>query len=258
MHGELKVEELISYGRYPHRNNVNKLTTKDKEMIDWALNITKTSEFRTRQIANLSGGQRQKVWLAMALAQETEVLLLDEPTTYLDMSHQLDVLQIVEKLNKEHNCTVVMVLHDINHAARFSDEIIAMKEGEIVTTGSPEEIITNEVLKEVFHIDARVMIDPYNGAPVCFGYDSVVSQEEKIEIYVTKKGDRVNTTVEKQQIIISNTEQWKMYSKLEGKEYQIHISKPRQPAPDSGYPVIYVLDGNAFFKHFMKQLKYNQ
>ncbi|MGG8383898.1 ABC transporter ATP-binding protein [Bacillus sp. R-CC1] len=183
--GELKVEELISYGRYPHRNNVNKLTTKDKEMIDWALDITKTSEFRTRQIANLSGGQRQKVWLAMALAQETEVLLLDEPTTYLDMSHQLDVLQIVEKLNKEHNCTVVMVLHDINHASRFSDEIIAMKEGEIVTTGSPEEIITNEVLKEVFHIDARVMIDPYNGAPVCFGYDSVVSQEEKIEIYVT-------------------------------------------------------------------------
>ena len=99
--GELKVEELISYGRYPHRNNVNKLTSKDKEMIDWALDITKTSAFRTRQIANLSGGQRQKVWLAMALAQETEVLLLDEPTTYLDMSHQLDVLQIVEKLNKE-------------------------------------------------------------------------------------------------------------------------------------------------------------
>jgi len=183
--GELKVEELISYGRYPHRNNVNKLTSKDKEMIDWALEITKTSAFRTRQIANLSGGQRQKVWLAMALAQETEVLLLDEPTTYLDMSHQLDVLQIVEKLNKEHNCTVVMVLHDINHAARFSDEIIAMKEGEIVTTGIPEEIITNEVLKEVFHIDARVMIDPYNGSPVCFGYDSVVSQEEKVEIYVT-------------------------------------------------------------------------
>ena len=88
----------------------------------------------------------------MALAQETEVLLLDEPTTYLDMSHQLDVLQIVEKLNKEHNCTVVMVLHDINHAARFSDEIIAMKEGEIVTTGSPEEIITNEVLEEELFI----------------------------------------------------------------------------------------------------------
>lgn len=182
--GELKVEELISYGRYPHRNNVNKLSPKDKEMIDWALDITKTSAFRTRQIGNLSGGQRQKVWLAMALAQETEVLLLDEPTTYLDMSHQLEVLQIVERLNKDHKCTVVMVLHDINHAARFSDEIIAMKDGKIITAGTPVEIITNEVLKSVFHIDARVMIDPYNGAPVCFGYDSVF-QEESAEIYVT-------------------------------------------------------------------------
>ncbi|WP_459499969.1 ABC transporter ATP-binding protein [Bacillus sp. C1] len=181
---ELKVEELVSYGRYPHRNNVNKISSKDKEIIDWALDITKTSAFRTRQIGNLSGGQRQKVWLAMALAQETEVLLLDEPTTYLDMSHQLEVLQIVEQLNKNHNCTVVMVLHDINHAARFSDEIIAMKDGEIITTGSPVEIITNEVLKSVFHIDARVMIDPYNGAPVCFGYDSVF-QEDHEELYVT-------------------------------------------------------------------------
>lgn len=182
--GELKVEELISYGRYPHRNNVNKISSQDKEIIEWAMDITKTSAFRTRQIGNLSGGQRQKVWLAMALAQKTEILLLDEPTTYLDMSHQLEVLQIVERLNRDHNCTVIMVLHDINHAARFSDEIIAMKEGKIVTTGSPVDIITNEVLKDVFHIDARVMIDPYNGAPVCFGYDSV-SREENTEIYVT-------------------------------------------------------------------------
>ncbi|PGZ20476.1 ABC transporter ATP-binding protein [Bacillus cereus] len=182
--GELKVEELISYRRYPHRNNVNKISSQDKEIIEWAMDITKTSAFRTRQIGNLSGGQRQKVWLAMALAQKTEILLLDEPTTYLDMSHQLEVLQIVERLNRDHNCTVIMVLHDINHAARFSDEIIAMKEGKIVTTGSPVDIITNEVLKDVFHIDARVMIDPYNGAPVCFGYDSVL-REENTEIYVT-------------------------------------------------------------------------
>ncbi|EMA6344374.1 ABC transporter ATP-binding protein [Bacillus cytotoxicus] len=182
--GELKVEELISYGRYPHRNNVNKRSSKDTEVIEWALEITKTAAFRNRQIANLSGGQRQKVWLAMALAQETEILLLDEPTTYLDMSHQLEVLQIVERLNKEHHCTVIMVLHDINHAARFSDEIIAMKDGKIMTTGSPVEIITNDVLRSVFHIDARVMIDPYNGAPVCFGYDSV-TKEEDTDLYAT-------------------------------------------------------------------------
>ncbi|WDL89752.1 ABC transporter ATP-binding protein (plasmid) [Priestia aryabhattai] len=182
---ELKVEELISYGRYPHRNNVNKLTRKDQEIIEWAMDITNVKAFRSRQIANLSGGQRQKVWLAMALAQETEVLLLDEPTTFLDMAHQLDVLQIVAKLNEEQKRTIVMVLHDINHAARFSHEIVAMKEGEIIKIGTPLEIITPKILKDVFHIDARVMIDPHNGAPVCFGYDSVLSEEEALNIYIT-------------------------------------------------------------------------
>lgn len=134
---ELKVEELVSYGRYPHRKNGYNLSKKDMEIIEWAVDITKTISFRKREIGCLSGGQRQKVWLAMALAQETEVLLLDEPTTYLDMAHQLEVLQIVERLNKEKNCTVVMVLHDINHAARFSHEIVAMKQGKIVKTGAP-------------------------------------------------------------------------------------------------------------------------
>ncbi|GAA0429205.1 MAG: ABC transporter ATP-binding protein [Bacillota bacterium] len=171
--GELKVEELITYGRYPHRKNVNKLTKEDRKVIEWAMDITSTTSFRDRKIGNLSGGQRQKVWLAMALAQETEVLLLDEPTTYLDLAHQLEVLQIVQRLNKEHGCTIVMVLHDINHAARFSNEIVAMKSGEVISVGSPSDIITNEVLKEVFEIDARVMIDPYDNSPVCFGYDSI-------------------------------------------------------------------------------------
>ena len=175
---QLKVEELISYGRYPHRNNVNKLTREDKEKIEWAMDITRTLPFRDREIANLSGGQRQKVWLAMALAQETGILLLDEPTTYLDMAHQLEVLRIVERLNTEQNRTIVMVLHDINHAARFSDEIITMKNGKIIKVGTPAETITPEVLKEVFQIDARVMIDPSNGAPVCYGYDNIGEQKE--------------------------------------------------------------------------------
>ncbi|MFC8560259.1 ABC transporter ATP-binding protein [Peribacillus frigoritolerans] len=133
--------------------------------------------FRNRQIAKLSGGQRQKVWLAMALAQKTEILFLDGPTTYLDMAHQLEVLQIVEKLNKEQKITTVMVLHDINHASRFSHEIITMKEGEIVKIGNPGEIITPAVLEEVFRIHARVMIDPANGASVCIGYDNLSQQE---------------------------------------------------------------------------------
>ncbi|QLY78245.1 ABC transporter ATP-binding protein [Clostridium intestinale] len=170
---ELKVEELVSYGRFPHCKKMSKLTNKDREVIDWAINITKISEFREREIGALSGGQRQKVWLAMALAQETEILLLDEPTTYLDMSHQLEVLKIVEELNREKKCTIVMVLHDINHASRFSHNIVAMKKGEIIATGEPKEIITKHILKNVFNIDARVMIDEEINSPVCFGYDSI-------------------------------------------------------------------------------------
>lgn len=175
--GELSVEELVSYGRYPHRKNVNKFTNDDQRTIDWALEITNTNSFRDRPLGTLSGGQRQKVWLAMALAQDTEILLLDEPTTYLDMAHQLEVLQIVEKLNSKHDCTIIMVLHDINHAARFSHEVIAMKKGEIIASGTPSEIISEDVLKEVFQIHARVMIDPYNGSPVCFGYESALPEE---------------------------------------------------------------------------------
>ena len=144
--GELKVEELISYGRYPHRKNVNRLTKEDEEKIEWAMRITETMEFRDRELSQLSGGQRQRVWLAMALAQETDILLLDEPTTYLDMGHQLDVLNIVKELNEKYQCTVVMVLHDINHASRFSHRLIAMKKGEVVCCGTPEEIICPVIL----------------------------------------------------------------------------------------------------------------
>ncbi|UNT57742.1 MULTISPECIES: ABC transporter ATP-binding protein [Lysinibacillus] len=169
--GQLKVEELIAYGRYPHRNNVNRLTNKDEEMIEWALTVTNTMEYRNRELAQLSGGQRQRVWLAMALAQETNILLLDEPTTYLDMAHQLEVLDIVKSLNEQHSCTIVMVLHDINHAARYSDHLIAMRNGIIMQTGTPQEILSAEVMRKVFNIDARIMEDPVTNTPVCYGYE---------------------------------------------------------------------------------------
>ena len=170
---QLKVEELISYGRYPHRKNVNRLSKKDQEMIEWAMEVTQTTEFRNRELAQLSGGQRQRVWLAMALAQETDILLLDEPTTYLDMAHQLEVLHIVRDLNEKHGCTIVMVLHDINHAARFSHELIAMRSGKIIQCGSPIEIITPSVLKEVFQIEAKILHDEELESPICFTYDIV-------------------------------------------------------------------------------------
>ena len=166
--GQLKVHELIAYGRYPHRANLGKLTTHDQEKIRWAMEVTNTLEYATREVDELSGGQRQRVWLAMALAQETDTLLLDEPTTYLDMAHQLEVLEIAYNLNKKHQCTIVMVLHDINQAARYSDEIIAMKNGEVLYQGSPTEVMTKPVLKDLFQVDAKVVVD--DGTPICLSY----------------------------------------------------------------------------------------
>jgi iron complex transport system ATP-binding protein len=177
---ELTVEELVTYGRFPHLNQGQKSSIADQKAIEWAMDITKTISFRHRELGSLSGGERQKVWLAMALAQETAILLLDEPTTYLDMVHQLEVLKIVQQLNRQRQCTIVMVLHDINHAARFSHEIVAMKEGHIVALGSPQEMITPEVLKQVFCIDARVMLDPRDGVPVCFSYDNLQTEKKAI------------------------------------------------------------------------------
>lgn len=168
---ELKVEELVSYGRYPHRSNVNKLSRKDKEKIEWALKVTNTLEFRERELSDLSGGQRQRVWLAMALAQETDILLLDEPTTFLDMSHQLEVLNIVNNLNEKHKCTVVMVLHDINHAAKYSDFIIAMKDGKILYKDEPNSIMKKEVLKNIYNIDAELIINKNYDVPLCLNYE---------------------------------------------------------------------------------------
>lgn len=168
---ELKVEELVSYGRYPHRSNVNKLSRKDKEKIELALKVTNTLDFRERELSDLSGGQRQRVWLAMALAQETDILLLDEPTTFLDMSHQLEVLNIVNNLNEKHKCTVVMVLHDINHAAKYSDFIIAMKDGKILYKDEPNSIMKKEVLKNIYNIDAELIINKNYDVPLCLNYE---------------------------------------------------------------------------------------
>lgn len=168
---ELTVEALVSYGRFPYRKNLKELTNHDRQMIEWAMGVTQVIAFRKRQLRSLSGGQLQRVWLAMAMAQDTEILLLDEPTTYLDMAHQLEVLQLVDHLNKKENRTIIMVLHDINLAARFSDYIIAMKDGNIVKIGSPHEIITPPILRKVFHIEATIIEDSKDHIPVCLRYE---------------------------------------------------------------------------------------
>lgn len=167
---EMTVKDLVSYGRAPYQKGFGQLTNKDWEMVHWALEETNLLEFADRYVHSLSGGQRQRVWIAMSLAQDTDILLLDEPTTYLDLAHQLDVLQVLEKLNKKQNKTIVMVLHDLNHAARFSNYLVALRDGQIVKAGTPSQVMTNEVLRDVFDIDAKIVQDPNTLKPACLTY----------------------------------------------------------------------------------------
>lgn len=166
----LTVSELVAYGRFPHQKGFGKLTNTDKEIINWAIEVTKLKEYKYREVDTLSGGQRQRVWIAMALAQKSDQILLDEPTTYLDMSHQLEVLELLYELNRNQNCTIVMVLHDLNLAARFSDHIIAISKGNIIKAGTPKEVMTSSVLREVFQIDAKIVEENETGRPVCITY----------------------------------------------------------------------------------------
>ena len=150
---DLSVEKLIGYGRIPHRRPGSfQMSEKDVERVEWAMEVTRTEKYRNRPVSKLSGGQRQRVWIAMALAQDTELLLLDEPTTYLDVRYQIQILQLVRRLNEEYGLTIVMVLHDINQALYYSDEILAMKEGKMIGQGGPEEILTEELLEEIYGV----------------------------------------------------------------------------------------------------------
>ncbi|GAA0116583.1 ABC transporter ATP-binding protein [Clostridium senegalense] len=167
----LTVRELVAYGRFPHQKIIGGLNNHDKDIIDWAIKETVLSEFADREIENLSGGQRQRAWIAMALAQETEIIMLDEPTTYLDMSYQLEVLEVLQKLNQEKNITVVIVLHELNNACRFADNIIGLKKGKIVCKGKPIEVINNSTLKEIYGINANIKESENGQYPVCMEYE---------------------------------------------------------------------------------------
>ncbi|APQ99560.1 ABC transporter family protein [Clostridium botulinum] len=171
--GGLTVGELVSYGRFPHKKGFGKLSPEDKKVIQWALEITKLTELEVTMVDNLSGGQRQRVWIAMALAQQTDLILLDEPTTYLDMAYQLEVLELLYNLNREQSCTIVMVLHDLNLAARFADYMIAIRSGSIISHGTPEEIMTKKVLKDTFNIDAEIVWGSKTGRPTCISYELI-------------------------------------------------------------------------------------
>lgn len=162
----LTVYELVAQGRYPHQGWLQQWSEADEEATRTALAITDLTTLADRPLETLSGGQRQRAWIAMALAQETEILLLDEPTTYLDVAYQLDVLDLLHELN-EQGRTIVMVLHDLNQACRYADHLVAMREGRIVAQGAPQAILTAELVQQVFQIACQVVADPIIGAPMC-------------------------------------------------------------------------------------------
>lgn len=151
------VGQLVDYGRFPYRSWFRTSDAKaDREAVTWAMQVTKVTQFRDRQVQSLSGGERQRAFLAMALAQQPETLLLDEPTTYLDIAHQLEVMKIVTTINETYGMTVIMVLHDINHALQYADEIAVLKDKHIVAQGAPETVLTVEMLAQVFGVRADI------------------------------------------------------------------------------------------------------
>ncbi len=166
----LLVKELVAYGRFPYQSPMGGLKKHDIEIVDWAMEATGIYEFRERPVDALSGGQRQRAWIAMALAQETEILILDEPTTYLDMSHQLEILQLLQKLNKEQKRTIVMVLHELNNAAKFATHLVGMKKGKVIFEGRPIDVITKENLRALYGIEAQLQLDPTATYPICIDF----------------------------------------------------------------------------------------
>lgn len=160
LNSSMTVEELVWMGRSPHQGILGLPTAADREAVEMAIEETGIAPLAKRQVALLSGGERQRAWLAMAIAQQPRVLLLDEPTTFLDLNHQLEVLDLIRQLNQQHGLTVVMVLHDLNQAARYSHRICALKDGRIYGEGTPEAILTPETLREVFQIEAQIMQGP--------------------------------------------------------------------------------------------------
>ncbi|WP_262284128.1 ABC transporter ATP-binding protein [Micromonospora sp. MA102] len=162
----LTVAELVSRGRYPHQGLLRQWSREDERVVDRAMADTGVAELADRPVDELSGGQRQRVWIAMALAQQTPLLLLDEPTTYLDIAHQVEVLDLCARLHEEQGRTLVAVLHDLHQAARYATHLVAMRDGRVVAAGDPRRIVTTELVEEVFGLPCRIIDDPETGTPL--------------------------------------------------------------------------------------------
>lgn len=172
------VGDLVARGRAPHQRWWQQWSPEDERAVSAALMATGTDELTGRRLDELSGGQRQRVWLALALAQETDLLLLDEPTTFLDVAHQVEVLELVTRLNQQQGRTIVMVLHDLNHAARYADHLVAMKDGRLIAQGHPVDILTSELVAEVFGLSCVVVPCPVSGRPLVVHRSTASDQQE--------------------------------------------------------------------------------
>jgi iron complex transport system ATP-binding protein len=162
----ITVADLVGRGRHPHQGIFSRWSREDDAAVAAALEATQTTALAERPVDELSGGQRQRVWIAMALAQQTDLLLLDEPTTFLDVSHQIEVLDLLTDLNRARGTTIVMVLHDLNMAARYADHLVAMTAGRVHAAGTPADVLTEATVRAVFGLDCRVVVDPTSGAPL--------------------------------------------------------------------------------------------
>jgi iron complex transport system ATP-binding protein len=161
------VRNLVAMGRYPYQNWLQQWSKEDEIKVEEALSITKTTEIADRLLNSLSGGQRQRAWIAMVLAQDTNILLLDEPTTYLDLAHQIELLDLLQQLHETKGKTIVMVLHDLNLACRYADYLVAVKQGKIYAMGSPKQVMTEDMVQEVFGLKCRIIPDPLVHSPMC-------------------------------------------------------------------------------------------
>lgn len=174
----LTVGELVEQGRFPHVGALRMLRRQDHAAIREALELTGLTAFADRPVDGLSGGERQRVWIALALAQATPILLLDEPTTFLDIGHQLEVLDLIQRLNRERGLTIVVVLHDLNQAARYADRMVVLQQGQIVADGAPNEVLTPRLLARVFQVRAHILTDPTSDTPVCLPYAAIRAGDE--------------------------------------------------------------------------------
>ena len=175
---DMTVEELVRLGRYPHQSMMQPWSPEDARALEAAMAGTGVAHLRQRRVGSLSGGQLQRVWIAMVLAQETEVICLDEPVNHLDMSHQLDCLELIARLNSEHGRTIVLVLHDLNLAARYADLLVFLKDGAVQANGSPEALMNAELIGRVFGIDCHVITDPVHQRPLCIPIRATKAAEQ--------------------------------------------------------------------------------